>query len=202
LGMNRAIAMVGTGSLLGALVLLGAMPAAPAAAAGDTADYSQWKTLTRERVEANGAVTTVDTRTVTVSVDQTSDLRGRESVLVSWAGARPSAARTFNPYGYDGMNQEYPVVILQCRGLDDPNLPAAEQVQPETCWTSNFLQRFGNISTGDAVWQHDLYAADEDTVAPAAATWPSACGERYADGSSISQHLLPFRAANGTIFQS
>ncbi|NTW41529.1 MAG: hypothetical protein HGA44_16895, partial [Cellulomonadaceae bacterium] len=42
LGMNRAIAMVGTGSLLGALVLLGAMPAAPAAAAGDTADYSQW----------------------------------------------------------------------------------------------------------------------------------------------------------------
>ena len=123
--------------LLTAPALAGAADQEPGAPA-----YQQTKTLTRLFVdEETGADLVVDQRDVTVSVDHTEDLRGRERVLVIWTGARPSAGRAANPFGENGLNQEYPVVILQCRGLDDPALPAAQQLSPETCWTSTRMQR-------------------------------------------------------------
>jgi hypothetical protein len=104
----------------------------------------------------------VDSRDVTLSVDHTLNLRGRERVKVSWSGARPSAGRASNPYGENGMAQEYPMVILQCRGLDDPSLDASRRISPETCWTSTVQQR--SQTTGDrlAIWRHDLAAPASD----------------------------------------
>lgn len=199
--LHRLVAVLGTGSLLAALVVAGALPAAPAAAAGDAPEFTETRTLTREHQNADGSATVADTRTVTVSVDHTQNLRGRERVLVTWSGAHPSAARANNPYGYGGMNQEYPVVILQCRGLDNPNLPADQQVQPETCWTTVYNQRYSAASNTVAVWKHDRFAEAVDTADPDPATWPEVCGPQLPP-SILAQHLLPFRAANGTVFPS
>jgi len=199
--LHRTAALLGSGALLAALVVGGAMSAAPAAAAQDAPGYSETKTLTREHLEADGSAAVADSRTVTVTVDHTENLRGRERVLVSWSGARPSAARANNPYGYGGMNQEYPVVILQCRGLDDTSLPADQQLQPETCWTTVYNQRYSVASPTVAVWKHDRYADAVDTADPDPATWPEVCGPQLPT-FLLSQHLLPFRAANGTVFES
>ena len=90
---------------------------------------------------------------------QTKDLRGRQRVLISWKGAQPSGGRASNPYGENGLQQEYPVVILQCRGIDDPSLPIEKQVRPETCWTGSVAQRSQiTRSDGEATWIHDLDA--------------------------------------------
>jgi hypothetical protein len=199
--LHRAAALGGTAVVLALLTVAGAVPATPAVAAEDAPEYTETKTLIREHLNADGSITVADTRTVTVTVDHTQSLRGRERVPVSWSGARPSAARANNPYGYGGMNQEYPVVILQCRGLDDPTLPEDEQLQPETCWTTTYLQRYSAAGRSVAVWQHDRYATEADGGAVDPAAWPEECGTQLPP-SILAQHLLPFRAANETVFQS
>ena len=78
---------------------------------------------------------------VKVRADHTKNLRGRQRIQLSWTGAQPSGGRASNPYGENGLNQEYPVVIMQCRGTDDPSLPAAKQVRPQTCWTGSVAER-------------------------------------------------------------
>ena len=112
-------------------------------AADDTGSpaFTATKTVTRSFFDADGNELPVDTRDVTVTADKTTELRGRERVEVSWTGARPSAGRASNPFGEQGLNQEYPVVILQCRGLDDPSLDPGQQLSPSTCWTSTWSQR-------------------------------------------------------------
>ncbi|WP_315099426.1 hypothetical protein, partial [uncultured Cellulomonas sp.] len=187
-------AVVGTLALTGLVV-------APSAGAADPVDYRQTKTLTREHLAADGTATTVDTREVTVQVDRTQSLRGRERIHVSWSGARPSAGRAADPFGFNGMNQEYPVVILQCRGVDDPAAPEAERLRPQTCWTSTYLQRYAAGVVAAGVWRHDRHAtegdrADQETIAD----WPAECG--LLPGAIFAQHLLPFEAANGTVYPS
>ncbi|WP_421732739.1 hypothetical protein [Cellulomonas sp.] len=184
-----------------ATLALTSLVVAPPAGAADPVDYRQTKTLTREHVAADGTTTTVDSREVTVQVDRTQSLRGRERIHVSWSGARPSAGRSADPYGFNGMNQEYPVVILQCRGVDDASAPEAERLSPETCWTSTYLQRYaaGVVSAG--VWRHDRYASDEDRAdQETLPDWPAECG--LLPGSVFAQHLLPFEAASGTVYPS
>ncbi|HMO11709.1 MAG TPA: hypothetical protein PKB06_09460, partial [Actinotalea sp.] len=190
------LAVLGVAVLLGGLVL----PMPSAQAAGEAPDYTQTKTLTREHRNADGTTTVVDSRNVTVTVDNTQNLRGRERVLVEWSGARPSAGRAISPYGAGGLNQEYPVVVLQCRGLDDPTLPESQQLQRETCWTSVYLQRYGNTSTSTAVWKHDLHASPADLADPDPATWPEVCPPLVP--GILSSRLVPFRAANGTVYPS
>ncbi|WP_448631229.1 hypothetical protein [Cellulomonas soli] len=174
-GVWRRLAAVGALGLLG-VVGLAAVPAPVAVAATDDPAYSATKTLTRTHVAADGSDEVVDSRDVTVNVDHTQNLRGRERVHVSWSGAHPSAARASNPYGVDGLNQEYPVVILQCRGTDDATLPAAQQLTPQTCWTTTYLQRYAAASPAKAVWQHDRYADEADKADPTLdPSWPAAC---------------------------
>ncbi|GAA3794478.1 hypothetical protein [Cellulomonas soli] len=190
------LALVG---LLGGAFVTGR--ATSAAAADTVPGWTATRTITREHLAADGSTEPVDSRTVTVAVDRTQDLRGRERVAVTWTGARPSAGRTVSPYGYDGTNQEYPVVILQCRGLDDPTLPVAQQLSPETCWTSTYLQRIGQASPASAVWRHDRYATDAERGDQSTAVdWPEACAQL--PPSLLSQRLVPFRAANGTVYPS
>ena len=190
-----------TSALLGlglvALACLSGAFVTPAAAAADAPDFEVTRTVTREHAGTG----VVDSRTVTVQVDRTQSLRGRERVQVSWSGARPSAGRAANPYGFDGLNQEYPVVVLQCRGRDDATLPEAQQLRPETCWTTTYPQRYAATSPSAAVWQHDLVATEEDRASQDdAVDWPAECPRL--PGSLIAQHLLPFVAADGTVYPS
>lgn len=199
---SRAAALLGVAGLASSVVLvgLGAAPAGAAGSSGDAPAFRETRELTREHVDADGSVEVVDRRNVTVTVDKTENLRGRERLTVSWSGAHPSGARAANPYGAGGSNQEYPVVILLCRGLDEDDLPVAQRLRPETCWTSVYTQRFGNIATSEAVWQHDRYADAADRADPDPATWPEECPPLVP--GIIASHLLPFEAANKKAYPS
>lgn len=169
------------GVLAGAAVALAILPAAPSATAGSApaasgaassaveaapgGGYSRTKTVSRDVLDAAGNPdpSLSSSYDMTVTADRTTDLRGRERVGITWSGARPSAGRASNPYGEKGLLQEYPVVILQCRGRDDADLPLKNQVRPETCWTSSVAQRSQRLrSKSEATWLADRYADAAD----------------------------------------
>lgn len=156
--------------------------------------FSETKTLTRSFVNADGSTYTFPSNKVTVTADETENLRGRQRILISWSGAHPSAGRAVNPYGENGLNQEYPVVIMQCRGIDDPSLPAAKQLQPDTCFTASVAQR-SQIARSDseALWQKDLYADDADKGRLSGLEpFPSSDTCPTADVAGFNTHLTPF----------
>lgn len=162
--------------------------------------WSATKTVQRTVVDADGTSTSypfADPFKINVSADHTRNLRGRERVRISWTGAQPSGARSGDPYGAGGLLQEYPVVVLQCRGT-------GAKVTPETCWTSSYSQRSQvTRSASEATWTHDVAADAADKAAvstsygdlPAAATCPDI------DRSGLYYtHLTPFISAKGTVY--
>ncbi|MDQ6526681.1 hypothetical protein RB608_23875 [Nocardioides sp. LHD-245] len=172
-----------------------------AAVAGDA--WSQTKSMERQFVAADGTSTAIsDPSTgspwqVSVNVDHTQNLRGRERVGITWSGAQPSAGRANDPFGPGGMSQEYPVVVLQCRGTGD-------DVRPETCWTSSFNQRSQvSRSENDAAWTEDLHASEAAT-----ARISSALGEvpgkdvcpDIVEGEEFYTRLVPFVSAKGQVY--
>lgn len=160
--------------------------------------YQQTRTLSRS-IMIGGTPVEIDSRKVTVRVDRTTQLRGRERISISWSGAHPTGGRAASPFGEQGLAQEYPVVILQCRGLDDASLPAAKQLSPETCWTSTRMQRSLSLPENQAVWRKDLHATDADRAQKSGlAPIPAEC----ADVESYSTRVTPFRAANGRVYAS
>lgn len=194
---RRALSLALLMGVLGAAVSVVQSPASYAA--GDSGSYRSTKTLTRTFVDG-GSERVVDSRKVTVQVDHTTQLQGRERMHISWSGAHPSAARASDPFGENGLQQEYPVVILQCRGVDDPKLPAAKQISPSTCWTSTRTQRSQSLSPSAAVWTHDLYASDADRQ-PKSGMDPFPA-EACNDVSMFDSHITPFVAASGKVFTS
>lgn len=198
------------------LVLLAAgllVPAGAAAAPAPMVDgvgaarakgdgWSGTKTLTRQFVNADGSTYSFPSYDVTVSADQTKNLRGRQRIEITWRGAQPSGGRASNPFGENGLNQEYPVVILQCRGTDDSSLPARKQVRPETCWTGSVAQR-SQITRSDAesAWLHDLDATPEQKARVSGADpFPTAEECPTADIAPYATKLTPFVAADGTTY--
>jgi hypothetical protein len=186
--------------LLGAstLSLVPASASAPVTTGVVADGYSKTQVLTRD-FEDDGTVRAVDTRTVTVKVDTTTHLQGRERIHVSWTGAHPSGGRASNPFGEAGLNQEYPVVIMQCRGTDNPSLPAAKQLSPQTCWTSTKLQRTQIQDPTAAIWARDLDATDDDKqVKSGISPYPA---ETCDDSSTTSYaHVTPFVSAGGKVY--
>ena len=197
----RLIRITAAASLVAGLALAGATTAttaqgSSALAAGDKAAYSKTKHLTRT-FTLDGQQVEVDSRDVTVTGSRTKDLRGRERITINWTGARPSGGRAANPFGENGLAQEYPVVIMQCRGVDDATLPVEQQLRPETCWTSTRQQRSQLVDDTEAVWRHDLYGdeaqrAQKSGLSPV----PPECN----DVEALSTHITPFVAADGTIY--
>jgi hypothetical protein len=189
-------------SLLLGLTLIAAMVAtgdgrASAAPTDEVGAFTASKTVTRVFIQDDGSTETVDSRDVTLNVDHTLNLRGRERVAISWSGAHPSGGRASDPYGENGLKQEYPMLIMQCRGIDDPSLPKAQQLDRTTCWTSTKQQRSQSIDGDDAVWRHDVHATEEEQgLKTGLAPIPEACK----DVPSDSTHLTPFVAANGTVY--
>ncbi|WP_408898494.1 hypothetical protein ACJ5H2_05130 [Nocardioides sp. R1-1] len=179
-----------------------AQPVTPRATAPGDA-WSQTKAMERELVAADGSSTAIsDPATggpwrVTVSADHTANLRGRERVGITWTGAQPSGGRANDPFGPGGLNQEYPVVILQCRGTGD-------DVRPETCWTSSFGQRSQvSKSASDATWTEDLYALASATeqVTSSAGEVPGADRCPTVDRTGLLYtRLVPFVSAKGQVF--
>lgn len=192
-----------------ALVLAGLVAWAPAdasaptvAAAVDQPAYQESKTLTRVFTNPDGTTYSFPSNTVTVTADQTKNLRGRQRILISWKGAQPSGGRASNPYGENGLQQEYPVVIMQCRGIDDPSLPAAKQLRPETCWTASVAQRSQiTRSETEASWIHDLDAGPEDkTRVSGMDPLPTAEQCPTADIDPFYSRLTPFVTRKGEVF--
>lgn len=192
-------------SLLLPALLLAGLPVAVAgtdagavAAEPERPAYTQTKHLNRT-VVVGGQEIEVDARDVTVTVDRTTQLRGRERVVIAWSGAHPTGGRAANPFGEQGLLQEYPVVILQCRGLDDPSLPAAQQLSPSTCWTSSRMQRTQLVDESEAAWRHDRHATEAERAQKSGLSpIPPECS----DVESFSTHITPFVAANGTVYPS
>lgn len=187
-------------SLVLALLLVALMVAtgdgrATAATADEVGAFSKSKTVTREFIDGD-ATELVDSRDVTVNVDHTVNLRGRERVKVSWTGARPSAGRASDPAGEKGLAQEYPVVVMQCRGADDPSLPAAQQMSQKTCWTSTVQQRSQSSATRNAVWRKDAYAAPADREQTSGLDDVTGCEIN----PEFSTHATPFVTAAGKTF--
>ncbi|QIG42115.1 hypothetical protein G5V58_04420 [Nocardioides anomalus] len=164
--------------------------------------FTATKTLTRTFVEDDGSTYSFPSNTVTVTASQTKNLRGRQRILISWTGAQPSGGRASNPYGEAGLQQEYPVVILQCRGTDDASLPADQQVAPQTCWTNSFSQRSQVLKNdGDAVWTKDPLEPDADRQRISGVDpFPGKDVCANADQDPLYTHLTPFVAASGKVF--
>jgi len=166
--------------------------------------YTATKTLTRQYIQDDGTPTVLTSNTVTVTASPTTDLRGRQRVLIRWSGAQPSGGRAANPYGENGLAQEYPLVILQCRGVDDPNAPADQQVRPDTCWTNSVAERSQvSKSDADATWIDDLHAdatqrerlsMSGDTPFPGSDQCPTA------NNQGLYTHLTPFISAKGQTY--
>lgn len=183
--------------LLSALALaFVASAATPVTGPAEAAESGTTRTKDVSRTfEVDGERVTVDERTVSVTVDHTQNLRGRERVRISWKGAHPSGGRSASPFGAAGLRQEYPVVILQCRGRDDASAPASQRVRPETCWTSTAQQRFRSSSERQAIWRRDPHARPGDTEQKSGVSpFPTTGCD---DVPSFSAHTVPFVAADG-----
>ncbi len=175
------------------LVVLGGAPASSDANADGS--FAATKTVTRTYLNADGSVTLVDSRNVTVNVSQTTSLRGRQDVQVSWTGAHPTGGIQVDPNSALAPTAEYPMAILECRGTEDGT--GANKVDPTTCWTHASASRFianSNIAFGP--WRVDEYASDAQrgtavgSPSPAPSTCPSIDDSRW----------VPFVAADGTVY--
>jgi hypothetical protein len=170
-----------------------------------TADgsFSATKTVTRTTwigSPGNYKSYAAGSNTVTVKADHTLNLRGRERVSLSWTGAHPSGGRAANPFGENGLKQEYPVVVMQCRGVDSLSAPAAKRLSPETCWTSTFFQR-SQVQTSDsqAIWRQDpagTFADPHTGMTP----YPNASDCPAANDATTSTHLTPFVDGKGKVY--
>ncbi len=142
------------------------LPSGPSAAdtpADDLGAVDLTKKVSRvHRVDGQDVV--AETRTVTLSVNQTKDLRSRQPVTVRWSGAHPTSAVVGDQSSPRAAQQEYPFVLLQCRGVDSPSAPAAEQLRPQTCWTQSPREERWQFdaSTGFPPWRVDRFAAPQD----------------------------------------
>ncbi len=132
------------------------------ATSSDAGAFSATKSLTRTYYDASGALKS-DDRNVTVTADKTTNIQAHERIKISWKGAHPTGGRALNPFGVNGINQEYPVMIMECRGLDDASLPADQQLSPDTCWTSTFTQRSTFANPDHATWLFDAKGPDPVT---------------------------------------
>ncbi len=159
----------------------------------DVGAFQQTRTI--ERVfDEGGEQRVVDTRDFTVRVDHTQNLRGRERVRISWEGAHPTGGRSTSPFGENGLDQEYPVVVLQCRGRDGKQPRPALELRPETCWTSTVQQRsMLQVPDAAAIWRSDRFADEDERGALSGIDeLPSSCGGTI-DG--FSSHVTPFVSA-------
>jgi hypothetical protein len=167
------------------------------ASAADPAAFTKTVTITRDHL-VDGVDDVVDSRTVKVDVATTQDLRDRQAVTVSWQGAHPSGGLVSDHNASAAAMQEYPVVVMQCRGTDSTSVPADKRVSPETCWTQTPAERFQYSPSGSSFpsYRMDRFAtaADRAPTVNEPSPLPSDCPDVPVP------HWVPFVAADGTRF--
>jgi hypothetical protein len=161
--------------------------------------FSQTETISRVN-QVGGTDVTTDSRTVTLNVSQTANLQGRQEIHVSWSGAHPTGGIVADENSKYAQQEEYPFVLLECRGVDSTTVPASQQLSPQTCWTQTWSEHYQDVS-GDPYppYRIDQYAGTtpEPAIVGAPAPLPASCA---GDESAQVQHWVPFVAADGTVF--
>jgi hypothetical protein len=157
-GLLAAEAAGATSSLARTTTVSAATTAASASASAGA--FHQTRTITRTNL-INGQDVLVEKRKVSLSVNITKNLIDQQVINVSWTGAHPTGGIEANPN--DAVNaqyQEYPMVLLQCHGVPGSKRPLAEQITPQTCWTSTPSERFYAASPEQPYppWRLDRYA--------------------------------------------
>ncbi|MBV9099243.1 MAG: hypothetical protein JO079_14420, partial [Frankiaceae bacterium] len=191
---RRLTALAGAGAVA-ALLALG--PATSSQAVPRPA-FTKTETITRDHL-VGGKDDVVDKRTFTVTADVTTNLRERQEITVRWTGAHPSGGIFSDPNSQFAADEEYPVVLMECRGLDSASVPASQRLSPQTCWTQTPTERFGQDAQFNfPPFRIDRYAtpADRKLVVGAPSSIPAACGTSAVGA----QHWVPFRAADGTTY--
>ena len=178
-------------------------PTSSAAVATNDGRVSKSATLTRTHLIPGSFGTTteqvVDTRIVTVKVDVTRNLRDRQPINITWTGAHPTGNIVPDPNSVAGAQQEYPVVIMQCRGVDDPNNQQVPQISPSTCWTQTPAERYQADDQTFPPYRIDRYALPSQRMNSVGVPTPvpSAC-----DGLRTgTDHWVPFIGADGTVYE-
>ena len=202
---------VGAGAVLVALGILVQLPISsatkaiadtPTTGSGSSA-FTASETITRDHLNADGTDDVVDTRNFTVNLDRTTELRGNQEIAVSWSGAHPTAGLEPDESSADAAtHEEYPVVVMECRGLDESNAPANEQLSPSTCWTQTTSERyFASFATAFPAWRLDRYASVADRGPYPGQPNPlvSSCYSGAASPPPAAA-WVPFVAADGTVY--
>jgi hypothetical protein len=198
--------------LVGAvLVIFGAVLQLPAwsdtTATGDSSTssapaFTKSQTITRDDLTADGSDDVVDSRQFSVSVDRDTDLRGNQQLVVNWSGAHPTGGIVGDESsGTAAQYEEYPVVLIECRGVDSASAPTSEQVSPSTCWTQTTSERYNSDSNSAyPAWRLDRYASQAETTAHPGQPSPlnTAC---TSGGVPLADRWIPFVAADGTVYQ-
>ena len=205
---RRRVALARFGAVLAALLVL-ALTALPTSTAASSTSgcgalpvtstngtsFSATETLCRTFFDQG----VVDQRSFSVTVSQTTDLRNNQVISVSWSGAHPTGGIISAEQFASAADQEYPVVLMECRGIDSPDVPVAERLTQETCWTATPEERIISSPSSYPMWGLDANnAADgictqQDCNVPI--PLPSNCDGEVAPGPNF---WLPFDAADGT----
>jgi hypothetical protein len=159
----------------------------------DGASFTASETLCRSYFDQG----VVDVRNFQVNVSDTQGLRDGQVVSVSWSGAHPTGGiYVAGQQEAAASQQEFPVVLMECRGVDSTSVPASEQLSPETCWTASAAERVnGQQQYWPPPWQLDMYNSPAQQAAQVNLPnpLPAACGS-----PSYYEYVLPFIAADGT----
>ncbi|MDT4915047.1 MAG: hypothetical protein QOC66_4175, partial [Pseudonocardiales bacterium] len=153
---------------------------------------------TRTFLDANGHAQTVATNKITMTVSQTANLRGRQEITVKWSGARPTGGAVADVNSSDGASEEYPFVLLECRGTDSTAVPKSQRLSPQTCWTQTWSERFqSDNTTGYPAWRSDMQApaAERAAAVNTPNPRPKACFR-----AALAERWVPFVAADGTTY--
>jgi hypothetical protein len=182
---------------------VGSATVAPrASGAATTASSEVTKTATVSRTHLlHGTDEPVESKSVTLTVSATEDLRDRQALDVSWSGAHPTGG--VYPDANSGLAslQEYPMVLLQCRGIDSATAPAAQRLRPETCWAPTGVERYQGDDGSFPPWRIDRYeTASNRRVYPDAAAPRPATGKAGCYVSASADRWVPFISASGTVY--
>lgn len=176
--------------LLAVVVLPGPSRRAEAA----TPSFTKTVVATRTNLDG-GADHEVDSRTVTVSVSETANLRGRQLVDVNWSGAHPTGGLVLDPNSNAGRLSEYPMVLLECRGVDSDQVSVDKRLDPSTCWTQTPSERFqATFGTAFPAWRLDRYAPPAERKASVGVP-PNVC-----QLEAPAERMVPFVAADSTAY--
>ncbi len=119
---------------------------------------------------------------------------------MSWSGAHPTGGVVADQNSDNAQHEEYPFVLLECRGDAAAN-SGADQITPQTCWTQTWDERYQD-SLSDVYPPYrldaDATAAQRAQIVGAPSPLPASCALFE---SAPTQNRVPFVAADGHVYE-